>query len=1591
MIRSSSFAALALAALVGLSSHAAPAAAQSAGRARVRGEISGLELSLDGGLSAPRGGTLRFVGTLYEVVGLSTLRIARNARIELTSAIDPTAEPTTVTTDANGRATLELAIPEDADPYFGIVIRAVSGAVQRRFELSVSTYDRRQLALVLTRTSLPPGTGVPVAGLLWDGPSDHPVAGTEVRLTLRDEASRTMRPPVTVTTDASGLFFYRFALPDDARSSVSVLAEVRDDEGTVVLSSTASAYIATPTATPLLVAVAPMHTLVEPGASLPVDVVVRTGEGRPVEGTTVTIDGLAYDDPAREQRTDARGHARFTWRAPDWGAAWSDVGIGVSASREGIGSGYGSASVRVARVERAASFSVEGGALVPSLGGRLYVRVVTIDGLPAAAGVAVELTGPRLGTLGGTTDASGIAVFDVTLHDPPAASRRRGADEEEEEVGDLCGGDAATSISIHASGASVVEACLPLDPDGTVRVRAAAARVDPGGSVELDVTRAAAVSRLPVAVTLISSTPNGLVALAQRVVAAGDSHVSIPVPNEASGEPILVRARPLFGTELREVRGGSTMVWIASAPWDLDVTLGASGATLTSRADTRAYVVALPLDEATALAAGFGAAGSLTELVGLENPPTEAFVAGALSARTTRDVGAPFVLRGTTTTPVPAPPDPTAIGLLRDPWRSQSRFVTGRLALVFSAVEQQVAGAVPERIEDVAVETSPGHFDFNAQILSSIAESGLLGAEGATGLGGEDLTVEALRSFDRAFTYDNVARRVTRERLFRIMVALRTFVQQNGFDLPWARLGEPSTWLRALPEIWTDAGSVQPRDLVDGWGHPFVLRRVTGRARFTGWSPLDGWEVLSTGPDGRAGNGDDLFDPTARVLPSGSPYAEAVGEDALVARLRGVELGRATVELLASFGASEGYVEGVPYSPEDAGASLALSAWTGLPTVLTSGLDPLALRRPDRPADVALGRVVDLDGTPVALPFDEEPRTWGVVAFGIGADGTIAVAQASTLAGAPVIVEGAIPERVRVGEPIEVPLILTNIADRTRTLEVEVSAEGPLDATGGSSASLEAGTLAPVTVRLSGRDAGEATLVVRVVSGGETLRTIRSRIAVDAGRHPIRTRAAGFAGGGRDFSDSMSIPGSADDVSARLVLLSPSGLAYDPDLAEVRENDPALLAWSLTLAGRPLDDELRARLLRAQQSDGSVAGMESALSSACALVAWSAADVGDGESAAARDRTRNWISYASPVFFDADGIAGNVRGAAALLVALAPGGVYDPADGTEAAVDPVASFSTQLRTQLWRTLRTHPSSPSILARAAAALLLVDPSDARGLAMFERARAAVVDAPGGSLLEPGEDRSGTYERLTASLALALAAHQVGEDDLGRRLVRAVAWRDNLVTARGGELLFYWLAAGAYGVLGTGDPVGVRVSGAASGDPSFTGGVAVMPITSARAGSGLSASVSASELGPMVLARLETVYSVPYSARSDGAFELAINGDAGSTRRIAALELSLEATESVSRPVVYVQLPAGVDADETLLGSIRGAGSVLGVEERRPGLLRITLGPMAAGEVRLVPLPVCWDARGTVHGLAVIAHPADDPGRMTVLEPAPFTIE
>jgi hypothetical protein len=136
---------------------------------------------------------------------------------------------------------------------------------------------------------------------------------------------------------------------------------------------------------------------------------------------------------------------------------------------------------------------------------------------------------------------------------------------------------------------------------------------------------------------------------------------------------------------------------------------------------------------------------------------------------------------------------------------------------------------------------------------------------------------------------------------------------------------------------------------------------------------------------------------------------------------------------------------------------------------------------------------------------------------------------------------------------------------------------------------------------------------------------------------------------------------------------------------------------------------------------------------------------------------------------------------------------------------------------------------------------------------------------------------------------------------------------------------------------------------------------------------------------MLARVEAVMGRSFRSRTDGPLAIEIEGDPGGVSSVAALELSLEASVDVSSPIVEVQLPAGVEADEALLEVVRSSPDVRDAAARHPAFLRVWLEPMEEGTHRVVPLPIRWTARGSLLGLGAVAFPEDRPGAMMVLPP------
>lgn len=1575
----------------------APAvSAQPGGAARRpvrRGDVTGIELGLEGALAVSRGQPLRWLLALHEVVGLQDLRPAPNARVTILSSLDPSGPAATATADAMGRAVVEIPVPDDAPDSFRVVIEAAAAnGVRRRFELDVRTLDPRILTLHVARANIPRGGTLRVFGRLEHRTTGRGLGDRMVELRLEDAQGRPLRPPVRERTEAAGLFARQWRLPRDFSGGVVVKARAMEDsiegDGRAVAVE-AGATVADPNAPAMLVAVRADRPVIAPNETVNLEIVVRTRAGRPVADAVVQLPGdptVPQRGGRPQRRTDARGRVSGTFTARGAFDPFGDVPIQVVASKAGLGRATGVATVRVAAVDHGVALSVEGGAVSPSLGGRVYARVVTIDGRSAPAGIPVRFSGPRLapGGVEVQTDADGVAMLEAEI----VAAR---PDET-----DACGGIAATSFHVVAgSGARAAELdrCIPLDPDAAALVRTIPSVVASGGHVRVEVARAREAAGRPVAIALLADEPTGMRAVASHVLGANETVTEIAIPRDVVGH-VLVRARPLIGNALQEARGGMASLWVTPGERTA-VEVGLDPATRAApisfqgpaRGDRSLIAVALPIDEARDLHRRIDAMAS-SMLADLRRPAGvagERLIAAALATRTPLDTGAPAVLRGGELVPVPAPEAPERIGLLRDPWRARARFVGGRLQLLFRAIEAQIERSIPQQIDHVAEQTATG-WKFNEQILASVAASGTLGDAGATGLGGETLTIDMLRGLDPAFSYDNVARRLTRERLFILLIALRDFVREQQLDLTWTRRGEPPTWLEMMRHRWASTGrTIEPRMLVDGWGRPFQLVPARGgRARFGRIEAVAGYELVSSGPDGRFGSGDDLWDPTARVLPANSLYARAVGEDALVARLRGVELGRATIEAASGvFGAGVGYVP----PPESAHHAAGRDLWQ-LPPIHEPDPWALEVRRPFEPGDGAGGAIhsVGADGGSVALALDEEPRTWGVVVAAFTPEGWASVALAGARGGAPVLIEQRLPGRIRTSEPLELDLHVTNVTDAPVEYALEAQGEGVTVGLPGSIA-IPPGEARPIAARVEASEGGEASVEIRLRSGDSVARRITHTFAVDGGLHPIRRRAAGFVRNG-EWSVDLEIPSNAGEPTGRVVLLTGPALGDDPYLADVRERDPALIAWANTVSGRGVRSDLRAALLRAQMPHGLLTGDAPALSTACALVAWSSAGDDDEDATAARERALSVLGSIGPL--DDRGSGGMIRAQSSVLAALAVAGVAELADAEEHELDPVSATTASLRAQLRGALHTHPAEPSLLARAAAALLVADPRDGHGLAMLDRAARSLRRSGRGALVRPSAERDNDGEVLTATLALAVAAHQAGRVELAAELLRGALTFDHVVTRLGGETAFWYLAAGAYGSLGVGAPdrLTLTIEGRRA-NVALEHGRAVVALSGLARGGSRTIEVTARG-ETAVLARVEAVFGRPFARASDGPLRMEIQGEPGRLGELAALELTVSSREAIDGAVVDLQLPAGVDADDILLDSLRAHAAISRVESREPGYIQLRLRPLAAETRIAIPLPLEWRARGTLHGLAAIAYPASRPDAMTILPPRTLEI-
>ncbi len=1168
-------AAMILLALLGFSA-AVPAQAQTSMHREVpAGEVTGLEMGIEGALRVTHGGRLRWFVTVYEVVHGRALRPAADATLSAQVSFHRKEPIAKAITDANGHAELAFDIPTDETlaGSFELGVKVRAKQVSRQFDVTIELAPKYRAELEVDRQVFEPGEPVLVWGRVIDQTRERPAPQREVRVEALGKNRQPLAAAAILKTDQAGFFHYSLPAPAAEGVSFDIEAALSDGSASVKKSGLSTARAKIPA---LVVQGAPLNQVVAPGTEVQVDVVVRTKDGRPVKGATLTGLSIPTSTAAKSVPpvvTDGQGRARVPWKVTT-NEVLSDVTGEVQAVREGLGTGSGQVKVRVTRRTHVLSWAVEGSALVPGLPGQILVRLHKPDGQPLI-GAELRLEGMRLAAASARTDEQGVAVLETTLG--PA----RGA------ASPGCTGDTVAAAILHV-GSQEDELCLPVDPDATVRVRAAPL-LEAGRPVEVRLQRIAAVAQAPVEVALLKSpAPGRWVPIAAAIAASGSNRVMLEVPAEALGL-LWLRARPLIGPLRHEIRGGGITAWseprrpprvkLSAGKGEVQVALEGAPS------QASGFVLALPVAAGRELLARLdgpaAAPGSLASAFLLR---------GYLAARTPTDEGVSAILRDGIVMPLPAPTDPVEQGRLRDPRRAQERFVSGRLARILRALEQRIEQSLPDHLDEVAFRSAAG-WRFNHEILSLLVPE--LKAEGLVGLDGNPLTIEGLAALDPTITFDNAARRITRQRLFQLYVALEHFVRSKQLGHAWARRGDPSRWLLGLID-WSDAGehdAIKQEELFDAWGHPFSLQRSRGTsARFRFLEPLPGWEIVSAGPDGRLNTADDLAVPFARILASGTIYAEAVGEDLLLARLQQVELGRATIAALGEVFEIKAADHAEPESDAPR------SSWSEPPALLSDTADKLEPQVIGPEPGVGEFSVLAPAATRVPLALSVVPRRYLLVAGAYGAEGSSAFAASPFAGGVPLLLDVAVPERLRQGEKVHVPINLVYLGP-PQQLRVQATAAGALQV-GIDQAPMRfsAGDARALDLEMTATGAVGGRVRIAVVDeSGSVLIDAQKNVQV-VGDGALRRQHTGRFVVGTDQAH-LKLPAHAETLSAQVVVSGARDVIADPGFAGLRQKAPAVAAWAYGQRGQPVPAPLASALAAWAPSGGEMASLQAAIES----------------------------------------------------------------------------------------------------------------------------------------------------------------------------------------------------------------------------------------------------------------------------------------------------------------------------------------------------------------------------------------------------------
>jgi hypothetical protein len=852
------------------------------------------------------------------------------------------------------------------------------------------------------------------------------------------------------------------------------------------------------------------------------------------KGTTPPANDDEWAKHGQEVVTDGLGHASVELAAPKVVTVHgSDLTVVVRTEIEGRKLEE-KRTVPVGLPIANATLEIEGTVLVPGLAQRAYLHVD--DGEHGVAG-DFEVSGDGLRARA-TTDARGDA--EVTWTAPPDVGAAR-------QTGPCAGGVAAAvvvrptaPIAALARHPEPFELCVRVDRERTAILRTSVevARVgDHPRVIALATPRAAkgiasvvdrAAEGYGKAVWTTAASPTEAT-LDLTGAAPGVHEVTLAVPRatkdaEVTSTRLLVLPRIL--PKLTAKLGAGRLVPGGEA--DVDVTLGdGRGGALTG--------------EITAVIVDKEGGGDVSGLERIDTRRSLCRAAGAFPERCDAFLeGDPSIgierraaLTARSSEPLAPLADPAA-------------HATAELTATFSSVLHSLEGAVfeaetPESLKDVRRKGPAGGWTFNPELMTLVTSS--MG-EPPTTPGGEPFGLGDLIAIDRQVTFDNVARRVTRLKLFNLLAAVRSFKQEQQVEPDEPMLADPNALLRRLVRL----EKITEPQLLDPWGGTIQFVRSAG-APLPFLSVARGWSLQSPGPDGRLGTGDDVKDPFERVVASKSPYATAMGEDEIVDARLDMRVGDATVttwqEMFARL----------------TGTVLGHGAGTGTGQGFGSGHGRLGGSHATREPSVRMGRAIASDSTRwtapirtdaqgharIKVPLGEYETTWRIALVGRTDAGQTAVDAVDAPVFLPLSARVDVGSVLTVGDEVAARIAVRNRSATARSVMLDVATEGEL--TPGTPA-----PRGPVTLRLDvpanavrsvftpvrARAVGRGTIRVTVRAAGESEDRIAHEVSIEPAGEP-RVLATVLAVTSQSPKTALRItapPGYALRGTARLVVES---------------------------------------------------------------------------------------------------------------------------------------------------------------------------------------------------------------------------------------------------------------------------------------------------------------------------------------------------------------------------------------------------------------------------------------------------------------------